>query len=56
MRGHKGALLSKNDYASLQQCETLEDIKLFLVRNSECICNAVISSVLSTPALALQGP
>jgi vacuolar-type H+-ATPase subunit C/Vma6 len=33
VRGHKGALFSKNDYASLQQCESLEDVKLFLVRH-----------------------
>jgi hypothetical protein len=32
VRGHKGVLLTSQDYASLQQCESLDDIKLFLVR------------------------
>lgn len=39
MRGHKGALLSTQDYNSIQQCETLDDIKLFLVRH----CTSVTS-------------
>ena len=38
MRGHKGALFSKNDYGSLQQCESLEDVKLFLVRHPSTPC------------------
>lgn len=30
VRGHKGVLLTTSQYNSLQQCETLDDIKLFL--------------------------
>lgn len=33
VRGHKGVLLTTAQYNSLQQCETLDDIKLFLVRH-----------------------
>jgi len=36
VRGHKAALLSAADYASLQQCESLDDVKLFLVRSPPC--------------------
>lgn len=32
VRGHKGSLLTTVDYNNLCQCETLDDIKLHLVR------------------------
>ncbi len=32
VRGHKGSLLTTADYNNLTQCETLDDIKLHLVR------------------------
>ena len=32
VRGHKLGLLTTADYNNLCQCETLEDIKLYLVR------------------------
>ena len=41
VRGHKSVLLSTHDYASLQQCESLEDIKLFLVRSPSASCNTL---------------
>ena len=34
VRGHKSGLLSTSDYNNLCQCETLDDVKLHLVRNS----------------------
>ena len=33
MRGHKSGLFTSADYNNLCQCETLEDIKLHLVRS-----------------------
>jgi hypothetical protein len=35
VRGHKSGLLTVPDYNNLSQCETLEDIKLNLVRDDE---------------------
>ena len=36
MRGHKSGLLTSSDYNNLCQCESLEDIKLHLVRFPAC--------------------
>lgn len=35
MRGYKLGLLTTADYNNLCQCETLEDIKLYLVRGAD---------------------
>jgi vacuolar-type H+-ATPase subunit C/Vma6 len=37
LRGHKSGLLTISDYNNLCQCETLDDIKLNLVRSSSLI-------------------
>lgn len=37
MRGYKLGLLTTADYNNLCQCETLEDIKLYLVRTGHSI-------------------
>lgn len=35
MRGNKLGLLTSTDYNNLYQCESLEDIKLYLVRSGD---------------------
>ena len=36
VRGCMGGFLRAEDYSNLQQCETLEDIKLYLVKKYQC--------------------
>ena len=46
VRGHKAGLLSVQDYNNLCQCETLDDIKLHLVR---CLPAAAPARKLQLP-------
>lgn len=39
MRGYRLGLLTASDYNNLTQCETLDDIKLYLVRRKEMRCD-----------------
>lgn len=46
VRGHRSGLLTTADYNNLCQCETLDDIKLNLVRLSGASINQTCALVL----------
>jgi hypothetical protein len=57
VRGFKLGLLTSSDYNNLSQCETLDDIKLYLVRRPRCRPSPrppALTHLFALPALFLR--